>query len=55
MCTQLDLQKTPKKEKDHLIFINLGIKKFTILKALKKEKCKHYNLIGSMEQRVFIF
>jgi hypothetical protein len=40
MCAQLDLEvrfKRPKKEEDHLIFIDFGIKKFT-LKNIQKKK-----------------
>ena len=39
MYAQLDLEvryKRPKKKKDHLIFINFGIEKFTIKNIEKK-------------------
>jgi hypothetical protein len=40
MYAQLDLEvrcKSPKKRKDHLIFINFGVKKFTVKNTQKKE------------------
>jgi hypothetical protein len=40
MCTQLHLEvcaKDPKRIKDHLIFINFGIKKFTVKNTPKKQ------------------
>jgi hypothetical protein len=52
-CAQLDLEvmcKRPKKRQDHLIFINFGIKKFTI-KNIKKGTLMFecYNLLDPME------
>jgi hypothetical protein len=44
--------KRPKKRKDHLIFSNFGVKKFTVKKHPKKRKTsmfKCYNLLDSME------
>jgi hypothetical protein len=41
MCAQLDLEvrcKRPKKREDHLIFINFGVKKFTLKNTQKKIK-----------------
>jgi hypothetical protein len=55
MCAQLDLEviaKDPKKREDHLIFINFGVKKFTIKKHPKKKKTlmfECYNLLDPME------
>jgi hypothetical protein len=40
MYAQLDLEvrcKRPKKREDHLIFINFGVKKFTLKNTPKKE------------------
>jgi hypothetical protein len=40
MYAQLDLEvrcKRPQKREDHLIFINFGVKKFTVKNNLKKE------------------
>jgi hypothetical protein len=54
MCAQLDLEvmaKDPKKREDHLIFINFGVKKFTI-KTSKKNRTlifECYNLLAPME------
>ena len=40
MCAQLDLEvmykKIRRKKKDHLIFMNFGVKKFTLKKTFKK-------------------
>jgi hypothetical protein len=40
MYAQLDLEvtKDPKKRENHLIFINFGVKKFTLKNAPKKRK-----------------
>jgi hypothetical protein len=40
MYAQLDLEvkyKRPKKKEDHLIFINFGVKKFTLKNTSKKK------------------
>jgi hypothetical protein len=45
------VQKTQKKKKDHLIFINFGVKKF-IVKTSQKERTlmfECYNLLDPME------
>jgi hypothetical protein len=44
--------KDPKKKKDHLIFINFGVKKFTLKNTQKKIKnltLECYNLLDPME------
>jgi hypothetical protein len=43
--------KDPKKREDHLIFINFGVKKFTLKNSQKKKTLmfKCYNLLASME------
>jgi hypothetical protein len=41
MCAQLDLEvrcKRPKKREDHLIFINFGVKKFTVKSTQQKKE-----------------
>jgi hypothetical protein len=42
------MQKTSKKRKDHLVFINFGVKKFTITKAQKNRTLifECYNLLA---------
>jgi hypothetical protein len=54
MCTQLDLEvmcKRPKKRKDHLIFINFGVKMFIVKKHPKNKTLMFecYNFIDPME------
>jgi hypothetical protein len=54
MCAQLDLEmrcKRPKKIEDHLIFINIGEKNFTIKNTKKKETLMFecYNFLNPME------
>jgi hypothetical protein len=54
MYAQLDLEvmcKRPKKREDHLIFINFGVKKFTLKNTPKKKTfdVECYNLLDSME------
>jgi hypothetical protein len=54
MCAQLYLEVRcirPKKKKDHLIFINFGVKKFIVKSAQKKETLMFecYNLLDPME------
>jgi hypothetical protein len=54
MCAQLDLEvmcKRPKKRKDHIIFINFGIKKFAVENAQKNKTLMFecYNLLAPME------
>ena len=60
MCAQLDLEviaKDPKVRKDHMIFINFNIKKFTIGNSLKKKTLifECYNLLDHKEWGVAIF
>jgi hypothetical protein len=49
--------KDPKKGEDHLIFINFGIKKFTVRNTPQKKTlmCECYYLLGHMEWRAVIF
>jgi hypothetical protein len=49
--------KDPKKRKDHLIFINFGIKKFTLKSTFGKKTLTFecYNLLDPMEWAVVIF
>jgi hypothetical protein len=60
MYVQLGLEvkcKRPKKKEDHLIFINFGVKKFT-LKNTQKNKTlmfECYNFLNPMEWRAAIF
>jgi hypothetical protein len=54
MYAPLDLKvrcKRPKKREDHLIFINFGVKKFTLKNTQKKETLTFecYNLLDPME------
>jgi hypothetical protein len=54
MYAQLDLEvrcKRPKKKKDHLVFINFGVKNFTLKYTLKKKPLTFecYNLLDPME------
>jgi hypothetical protein len=54
MYAQVDLEvrcKRSKKKKDHLIFINFGVKKFTLKNAQKKKTLifECYNLLDPME------
>jgi hypothetical protein len=41
------VQKTPKKREDHLIFIDFGVKKFTLKDTPKKKKLWRLNVIIS--------
>jgi hypothetical protein len=45
------VQKTPKKREDHLIFINFGIKKFTLKNIIQKKTLMFecYNFSDPME------
>jgi hypothetical protein len=49
--------KDPKKREDHLIFINFGVKKFTLKNTPKKKTLTFecYNLLGPMEWGAVIF
>jgi hypothetical protein len=49
--------KDPKKKKDHLIFINFGIKKFTLKNTPQKKTLTFecYNLLDPMECGLVIF
>jgi hypothetical protein len=49
--------KDPKKREDHLIFINFGVKKFTLKNTPKKKTLTFecYNLLDPMEWGVVIF
>jgi hypothetical protein len=42
-----EVQKTPKKREDHLIFIDFGVKKFTLKDTPKKKKLWRLNVIIS--------
>jgi hypothetical protein len=61
MYAQLDLEvrcKRPKKKKDHVIFINFGVKKKFILKNTPKKKAlmfECYNFLDPMECGAAIF
>jgi hypothetical protein len=58
MCAQLDLEvtcKRSKKRKDHLIFINLGGKKFTIVNNQKKKNFECYNLLVIRNEELHVF
>jgi hypothetical protein len=49
--------KDPKKREDHLIFINFGVKKFTVKNTPKKKTLMFecYNLLDPMEWGAIIF
>jgi hypothetical protein len=54
MYAQLDLEvrcKRPKKRKDHIIFIDFGVKKFTLKNTPKKKTLTFecYNFLDPME------
>jgi hypothetical protein len=52
-----EVQKTPKKGEDHLIFINFGVKKFTLknTQKIKTLTFECHNLLDPMEWGVVIF
>jgi hypothetical protein len=55
MCTQLDLGvrcKKLRKKKDHLIFINFGVKKFTV-KNISKKKTLMFECYRNEELKFF--
>jgi hypothetical protein len=60
MYAQLDLEvrcKRPKKREGHVIFINFGVKKFTLKITPKKKPLRFecYNLLDPMEGGAVIF